>query len=287
VTRNKGECASKFLPKKPNEAIIMFRKIFELVPSIIASMIFLLVGQWINLNNPSSLQDRIFVVIIAGVMVLFVHFFINSLRDIWWGGDIWPKDLARLRTILHSAVRSGYDYTTMTSVKAWANQEEKLEAGAIVFTLTHDLYIYDFVEEAYKAIARNLAEGVRYVYFLDRDTPKIQAQELTNLIVSVLKKDSGENKEQWEKYQKSITKNLEFRHLRQPLLYPFSITKHPGRWAEPHWYAAEPANVNNPQRDTPLVVLNITNKEHGDELMKILEGLQKNTRSVKIKMIVE
>ena len=216
-----------------------------------------------------------------------MHFIINFVRDIWWGGDVWPQDLARLRTILHAAVRSGYDYSTMTSVSAWANQEANLTVGDVVYILTHDLYIYDCVEEAYKATARNLAEGVRYIYLLDRNIPKLQAQELTNLIVGVLKEDSRKNKANWKINQNSIIQNLEFRRLRQPLLYPFSITKHPGRWAEPHWYAAEPANINNPQSDTPLVVLNITNREHGDELMKILEGLQKNTRSTKINTTVE
>jgi hypothetical protein len=266
---------------------MIFRKILELTPSIIASVVFLSVGQWIAINNSTSLQDRIVIIIVVGALVLLIHFGINYARDIWWGGDVWPQDLARLRTILHSAVRSGYDRSTITSVSAWAGQEATLKEGAIVYILTHDLYIYDCIEEAYRATARNLAEGVRYIYLLDRDTPKSQAQELTNLILSVLKEDSNKNKMELEGKKNSLKQNLEFRHLRQPLLYPFSITKYPGRWAEPHWYAAEPANINNPQNDTPLVVLNIANREHGDALMKILEGLQNNIRSVKIKTIVE
>lgn len=235
------------------------RRLLLVLPGAVASPVFLVIGRALD---ESASNMTVAMITCAGVLIVIAaHISVQVLSEHLWTARAWPKALEVLRRILMTASQSQHDSLKPTTIARYAEYEDRLSEGATVYTLTHDLFMYDCVDEALNVIVDNLRQGVVYKYFLAADDARKMCDDfrrkLNDCLLSKLRTE-GADESTILRERHSAFANLSCRRVRQPLLYSFSVTERVGEWGDAHWYAATPKVEE--RGDSELAILYI--KEH-------------------------
>lgn len=264
------------------------RHIANALPAVVVAPIFFVVGRTVpadaSVTAQAAAAGMSVAVAVAGLYVA------RRLADRLVPPEPWPVHLQTLRRILHSTSRSNTTRIAWTTIPEYASYEDRLNDGDIVYVLTHDLYMYDCHAGALRAIALNVLEGVRYIYLLDpaasggmRDAFGAKLRTAIETEVRAYRKQGAASKVDGVGAELACIGNalarVEFFEIREPLLYPFSITQRPGAWGDAHWYAiGRPTKGASPESDDDklrLLVVYVTNNDHIQELQNLFGELVK------------
>jgi hypothetical protein len=246
------------------------RHVAKALPAVVVAPIFFVVARAVP-QDASALA--LTVAAVAGIALAILGLYLaRRVEERLLPAEPWPTHLQTLRKILHATVQSEHTPIAWTTVEEYASYEDRLRKGDTVYVLTHDLYMYDAHSEALRAVALNLLEEVRYRYVLDQAAcghmreafgAKLRAQVEAEVR---LQSARGAGVADEMKRISDALRRVEFFELREPLIYPFSITQRVGQWSDAHWFAigkrTEGATPKTADDVVRLVVLYVTSPEH-------------------------
>jgi len=272
----------------------MRRRLLQAIPAAIAAPIFFIAGK--SVSDSASILTVLATAAVAFVVAVLLYILATEAQEYVVGTQAFPRTLESLRIALNWATRDNVSSgerdnadLERTTIGKYARHEDRLGNGDIAYVLTHDLYIYDCIPAALDVIARNLLQGVRYKYYLAPNAVGRMCQffcdKLLERLENVIREEGG--------LENSVVRNrlfqaahrIDFRKVRGPLLYPFSITDRQGQWADAHWYAAKPAAGED--ENVELTVLYFRAGERSDALIALFATLRSWRHSSSIDGLVD
>lgn len=193
-----------------------------------------------------------FSIVVVAILLFLALILLDVVKNRYRPGimDILPG-------ILNSCARNKLEITTIDDFLQ-ETKESSLGRGSEVHVLTNSLESYDLTLPALKVIARNLANNVKYIYYLHvGEYPQLadQKDRFVNLLLNERKDLTHDN----------IDSNLIFHIIDEPALYNFSIVKAQG--AKGYWYV-----TTVPEGSANLAIL-LLDQDNIDKLMKVFSRL--------------
>src|SRR5664280_1264217 len=186
--------------------------------------------------------------------------------------------LSTLSSIYNSTVRQALKLTTIASFLAGGgNTEAGVGDQDEVHILTNDLAGYDLTDAALSVIAKNLCNGVRYLYYLPADSYGLLNQA-TSLLTRI--RSSAPDLS-----DRALDRNLVFYDVLEPCIYNFAvIIKHGSRGSpgatDGCWYLAH----SDPSQSNGRLLIMEVSPDDADSLVRLFGILRKAPRRSALEM---
>jgi hypothetical protein len=227
---------------------------------LITALLSGLVSFTINKLYQQELSSLVLVPLIF-VIVLLLFYVNERIKQI-----VAPNAMKVLRPILNSCARDAFEITTIHDFLI-ETSEDSLAAGDEVLILTNSLDAYDTTAPAVRVIARNLKDGVKYVYFLEVDEYPALLDEIDRFVGLLLREPTG-------LAPNLLGQHLIFYSVVEECIHNFAIVKVRGN-VRGYWYITTPSNTDPKERQ--LVILEMR-RDHRDNLLKLFQRLSKSKR---------